>query len=132
MCGHGVHRAKRSGQDMWSGGELVPSPYPLSSLPLPPPLGPLPPSLPPSPHPSPLIHSHHFPLPPPSGPLPPLSLLSTPPLHPLLNQMSRYPRLRDETERILTTFLREQEQKCKDHVSRGERRRGDRGREERG
>lgn len=30
--------------------------------------------------------------------------------------MSRYPRLRDETERILTTFLREQEQKCKDHI----------------
>ena len=30
--------------------------------------------------------------------------------------MNRYPRLRDETERILTTFLREQEQKAKDHV----------------
>ena len=32
-------------------------------------------------------------------------------------QMARYPRLRDETERILTTYLREQEQLCKDHVS---------------
>ena len=31
--------------------------------------------------------------------------------------MEKYPRLRDETERILTTFLREQEQQCKDHVS---------------
>lgn len=39
--------------------------------------------------------------------------------------MSRYPRLRDETERILTTFLREQEQKCKDHVSRGHEKGGE-------
>ncbi len=31
--------------------------------------------------------------------------------------MEKYPRLRDETERILTTFLREQEQLCKEHVS---------------
>ena len=31
--------------------------------------------------------------------------------------MERYPLLRDETERILTTFLREQEEKTKDHVS---------------
>jgi dynamin GTPase len=30
--------------------------------------------------------------------------------------MCRYPLLRDETERILSTFLREQEQKAKDHV----------------
>ena len=33
------------------------------------------------------------------------------------SQMEKYPRLRDETERILTTFLREQEQLCKEHVS---------------
>ncbi len=31
-------------------------------------------------------------------------------------QMDKYPRLRDETERILTTYLREQEEKTKDHV----------------
>lgn len=30
--------------------------------------------------------------------------------------MERYPLLRDETERILTTFLREQEEKTKDHI----------------
>ena len=32
-------------------------------------------------------------------------------------QMAKYPRLRDETERILSTQLREQEQACKAHVS---------------
>lgn len=32
-------------------------------------------------------------------------------------QMSKYPRLQDETERILSSHLREQEQACKDHVS---------------
>ena len=31
--------------------------------------------------------------------------------------MAKYPRLRDETERILSTQLREQEQACKEHVS---------------
>ncbi len=31
-------------------------------------------------------------------------------------QMGKYPRLREESERVLTTVLREQEQKCKDHV----------------
>ncbi|XP_003386672.1 PREDICTED: dynamin-1-like isoform X2 [Amphimedon queenslandica] len=31
--------------------------------------------------------------------------------------MNRYPLLRDETERILSTFLREQEQKAKDHIT---------------
>ncbi len=31
--------------------------------------------------------------------------------------MEKYPRLRDETERILTSYLREQEQTCKEHVS---------------
>lgn len=30
--------------------------------------------------------------------------------------MAKYPRLRDETERILSTYLREQEQKCKEHL----------------
>ena len=36
---------------------------------------------------------------------------------PYFPQMEKYPHLRDETERILGTFLREQEQKCKEHVS---------------
>lgn len=31
-------------------------------------------------------------------------------------QMSRYPRLRDETERIITTHIRECEQKCKNQL----------------
>ena len=31
-------------------------------------------------------------------------------------QMERYPRLRDEVESLLMSFLREQEQKCKEHV----------------
>ena len=31
--------------------------------------------------------------------------------------MFKYSRMREETERILTTYLREQEQICKDHVS---------------
>ncbi|CAI8032481.1 Dynamin-1 [Geodia barretti] len=31
--------------------------------------------------------------------------------------MAKYPRLRDETERVLSTQLREQEQACKQHVS---------------
>lgn len=30
--------------------------------------------------------------------------------------MSRYPRLREETERIITTYIREKEQRCKDQV----------------
>ena len=30
--------------------------------------------------------------------------------------MTRYPRLRDETERIINTHLREKEQTCKQHV----------------
>ena len=30
--------------------------------------------------------------------------------------MSRYPRLREETERIITTDIRQKEQKCKDHL----------------
>ena len=30
--------------------------------------------------------------------------------------MNRYPRLRDETERIINTQLREKEQMCKNHV----------------
>ena len=32
-------------------------------------------------------------------------------------QMVKYPRLREEAERIMSTFLREQEEKCKAHVS---------------
>lgn len=36
--------------------------------------------------------------------------------HPPSSQMSKYPRLREESERVLTTVLREQEQKCKDHI----------------
>ena len=31
-------------------------------------------------------------------------------------QMNRYPRLREETERIVTTYIREKESRCKDHV----------------
>jgi dynamin GTPase len=31
-------------------------------------------------------------------------------------QMNRYPRLREETERIITTYIREKEQGCKDQV----------------
>ncbi len=31
-------------------------------------------------------------------------------------QMGKFPRLREETERVLTTVLREQEQLCKEHV----------------
>ena len=30
--------------------------------------------------------------------------------------MNRYPRLREETERIVTTYIREKESRCKDHV----------------
>lgn len=30
--------------------------------------------------------------------------------------MNRYPRLREETERIITTYIREKEQRCKDQV----------------
>jgi len=31
-------------------------------------------------------------------------------------KMNRYPRLREETERIVTTYIREKESRCKDHV----------------
>eukprot|EP00090_Calanus_glacialis_P012087 TRINITY_DN20533_c0_g1_i4.p1 TRINITY_DN20533_c0_g1~~TRINITY_DN20533_c0_g1_i4.p1 ORF type:complete len:875 (+),score=289.89 TRINITY_DN20533_c0_g1_i4:218-2626(+) len=31
-------------------------------------------------------------------------------------KMQRYPRLREETERIITTYIREKEQKCKDQI----------------
>ena len=31
-------------------------------------------------------------------------------------QMNRYPRLREETERIITTYVREKEQRCKDQI----------------
>ena len=31
-------------------------------------------------------------------------------------QMGKYPRLREEGERIMGTFLREQEERCKAHV----------------
>jgi len=31
-------------------------------------------------------------------------------------KMNRYPRLREESERIVTTYIREKESKCKDHV----------------
>ena len=31
-------------------------------------------------------------------------------------QMNRYPRLREETERIITTYIREKEQLCKDQT----------------
>ncbi len=30
--------------------------------------------------------------------------------------MNRYPRLREETERIITTYIREREQRCKDQI----------------
>ena len=30
--------------------------------------------------------------------------------------MSRYPRLREETERIITTHIRTQEQRCKEQI----------------
>ena len=30
--------------------------------------------------------------------------------------MNRYPRLREETERIITTYIREKEQRCKDQI----------------
>lgn len=30
--------------------------------------------------------------------------------------MSRYPRLREETERIITTHIREREQRCKEQI----------------
>ena len=36
------------------------------------------------------------------------------PLH--LIQMNRYPRLREEAERIITNHIREKEQACKDQV----------------
>ena len=35
---------------------------------------------------------------------------------PISPQMDRYPRLRDEVEGLLMGFLREQEQKCKEHI----------------
>ena len=31
--------------------------------------------------------------------------------------MGKYPRLREEAERVMSTFLREQEERCKSHVS---------------
>lgn len=31
-------------------------------------------------------------------------------------QMNRYPRLREETERIITSYIRNQEQKCKEQL----------------
>lgn len=31
-------------------------------------------------------------------------------------QMSRYPRLREETERIITTYVRQREQMCKEQL----------------
>ena len=31
-------------------------------------------------------------------------------------QMNRYPRLREETERIITTYIREKEAACKDQI----------------
>ncbi|XP_071747313.1 dynamin isoform X17 [Lepeophtheirus salmonis] len=34
----------------------------------------------------------------------------------IVNKMNRYPRLREETERIITTYIREKEQKCKDQI----------------
>ncbi|CAB4070374.1 DNM1_3 [Lepeophtheirus salmonis] len=33
-----------------------------------------------------------------------------------VSKMNRYPRLREETERIITTYIREKEQKCKDQI----------------
>lgn len=35
---------------------------------------------------------------------------------PLCVQMSRYPRLQEETERIITTHIREREQLCKESI----------------
>jgi len=37
-------------------------------------------------------------------------------LKPILSKMNRYPRLREESERIVTTYIREKESLCKDHV----------------
>merc|ERR1740128_376101 len=34
----------------------------------------------------------------------------------ILPQMNRYPRLREETERIITTYIREKEQSCKEQI----------------
>merc|ERR1719244_1749360 len=34
----------------------------------------------------------------------------------ITNKMNRYPRLREETERIITTYIREKEQACKDQI----------------
>ena len=31
-------------------------------------------------------------------------------------QMNRYPRLREEAERIITTYIREKEQQCKEQI----------------
>ena len=36
--------------------------------------------------------------------------------HNTLFQMARYPRLREETERIITTHVRQREQMCKEHL----------------
>lgn len=36
--------------------------------------------------------------------------------HFLDKQMNRYPRLREEAERIITTQIREREQRCKDQI----------------
>ena len=33
-----------------------------------------------------------------------------------IHQMNRYPRLKEETERIITTYIREKEAKCKDQI----------------
>jgi len=33
-----------------------------------------------------------------------------------VSKMQRYPRLREETERIITTYIREKEQACKDQI----------------
>merc|ERR1719431_2316666 len=33
-----------------------------------------------------------------------------------VTQMNRYPRLREETERIITTYVREKEQACKEQI----------------
>ena len=35
-------------------------------------------------------------------------------------QMAKYPRLREEAERVMGTFLREQEERCKAHVRKQE------------
>merc|ERR1719378_939390 len=34
----------------------------------------------------------------------------------ITNKMNRYPRLKEETERIITTYIREKESKCKDQI----------------